>query len=875
MPEVYQEKWARSGQAGSDEPGIFGPVVYGMFFLSGLASLICEVVWFKQFQHLIGGTTFAISVVVASFFAGLSGGAWLAGRWADRRRRLLLVYGLLELALCGLSAAVTTGLADWQLWVGPLLPWLGGGPQLARPVMAGVSLLILLPPTLLMGATLPVLARHMVRERSRVAERLGLLYGLNTLGAAAGTLLAGFVLIEKMGVREAAYVAAMLYGAIGGLAIFLALSGPQSKSRPKSKKTPGTAAVAVTVTVAVARERTEIEPGQVAPRALALAFAVTGFTAIAYEVLWFRLLTYFTLSTVYAFAAMLSVFLLGLVLGSFICARYLARHKDRLLLYAARIQLATAASAMVSIAILGRSRTFLEWFREGWQTLGLTGAAQSDAMVMGLAFISLILPTTVIGLMFPLTGELITTHMGRLGGRVGLLYGLNTLGGVLGSIAAGFVLLPLFGAQASFAVVIGLNLAVYFLLVSSQPGLRGNRLIRREGFSTAIMLAAAWVALGGDYLRHAQTRFTGATVLAFREDADGTFTTLGYQSAHAGRFQQLLVNGRSYANNSPPGRRYMSVLGHLPALLHPDPRRAAVVAIGTGTTVGSLTLHPELEEIWAVDISRNVFDMADHFSPLNNDFLKSPKVRAVVADGRHFLMVTERKFDILTFEPPPPVETGVVNLYSREFYELAKARLAEGGILCQWIPLGMDREVLGRMLIKTVLAAFPHVSLWIPAQDEGVVIASLEPIVLDEARLRARMARAELQRDMSAYGLGRPEQLLATFVTADDALARFAGDAPVVTDNRPRVEYFNAYPRRRFRFSDLDPFKGDVATIMAAPPVDRAKLATARQVVKLLRDAWQAGSRVQAGGALDQALALDPQNPYLKFRRRDLAVIWP
>lgn len=853
---------ARERWSGSTNPPIFS--VYGLFFISGLASLMCEVVWFKQLQLVVGGTAYAASVVVASFFAGLSLGSWAAGTYADRWRRRLRAYGLLELALALVSAAVTLLLSRWQDWAGAFAPWMGTDAALARPVMAVLGLAILLPPTVLMGATLPVLARHVAPGRRFVARRVGSLYAVNTLGAAVGSLVVGFALVGLLGVRDSALVASALYGMVGLTALIVARVWP-GPSRDDAARDSG-------------EDRPDIRgPAYpaVSPNLIAAAFALSGFAAIAYEVLWFRLLTYFTISTVYAFSAMLSVYLLGLVLGAALCARYLAPHKHRLLVYFARAQLLAAAAAAVSAALLGQSRNILA---EVGNLLEKTGLApedaglfsQTDLMVLALALIALLVPATILGLSFPLAGELAAVQRRTLGQQIGRIYALNTLGGVLGALAAGFLLLPMLGSQGSFAAVILVNMAVFAMLYVRAAALRSEPGLGREALATVALLVATWVILGGDYIKRAQTAFTGARVLEFREDAEGTFAVLGYDTPHAGRFQQLVVNGRSYANNAPPGRRYMAALGHLPVLLHPDPKRVAVVAVGTGTTAGAVSLHPEVRELWAVDISAAVFEMAGHFSPINQNFLESNKTRVVVADGRHFLLSSGRRFDVLTFEPPPPIESGVVNLYSREFYRLARSRLAAGGILCQWIPLNLDREALARMLIRSLLDEFPYVSLWLPARAEGIVIASDQPLEIDVAALRRRMMRPLVREDMSAYGLGKVEQLLATFVTAGAGLDAFTGPVPGVTDDRPYVEYFNRVPRQEFRFSNLLRHRQDVNAYVVTPGHGPVRLDRELAVINYLRAAWESEDPVSTSEYLKAAQVLDPGNRYLSYRLAEL-----
>lgn len=837
-------------------------LIHLMFLTSGVASLMCEVVWFKQLQFVLGSSTFAVSVVVACFFGGLAVGSWLAGRWADRSMHPLRLYALLELSLALISALVTLVLSRWQTWIEWLAPWLGPDSQAATPVMLLCSLAILIAPTALMGATLPVLSRYLVRERQQLAQRIGVLYGLNTLGAATGCALVGFVLIGWLGVIETALLASALYLIIatvaGGLTVHERGMLRESSQRPQPPPTPGSPEP-LGMTVASAR-------------VLILVFGLMGFASIAYEVLWFRILACFGIHSVYAFAGMLSVYLLGLVLGSFICARFLAPHKERHVVYFARIQLLIAAAGLVSLALLGRSRNLLESIIHVEQHLGLHYAlAESLAgisPVLWLTLIVLLLPTTLIGIGFPLAVELTVHRMAVLGSRLGTLYSLNTLGGVFGSLLTGFVLLPLLGSLWSFLTMVLLNLFLFGMIVASQSSLRRSRGLWREGVLTAAGLLICFIALGRNYLQDAQTKYEGAQALAFRESTDATFVVLGYAAPHTGPYQQLMINGKSYANNSPPGRRYMGTLGHLPALLHPQPKDALVICIGTGTTVGSLTLQPTIEHVTAVDLCRDVFDVAPYFVPLNNRFNESPKVRSVVADGRHFLLTNPQQYDVLTFEPPPPSDAGVVNLYSREFYQLAKRRMRPGAVLCQWMPLDMDQEILPRMMLQTLRTEFPHVSLWIPSRMEGVAIASMQPLQIDEERLRLRQADPGVRADLAAIGLADPEQLLATFLCADADLAGFVADAPLVTDNRPRIEYFNFYPSKIARFDDVLPYRQRIERYLTCPPTNPAALEQQRQVITHFwfnHDCLAENRLPEALRHAQAALRLDPSNRYAQY----------
>ena len=837
--------------------------IYVMFLASGAASLIYQVVWFKQLQFVLGSSTFAVSMTVAGFFFGLSLGSWLGGKLADRVRRPLGAYALLELALGILAILVTLFLSNWSAWAPGLAP-LVGDPSFKGGLLTVVfSFGTLVLPTMLMGATLPILAKHVVREHTVLAQRIGVLYGVNTLGAAIGCAAVGFVLIGALGVLQSAFAGSLVYLSNA------ALAGVLTRRAARNGSSAATTSVAAPQTSPPAPTdsswRTTV---------LVAVFAVSGFASIAYEVLWFRVLANFQVHTVFAFSAMLATYLVGLVLGAFICARFLAPRKDRLLAYFARLQLLIAVGGLLTVGLLGRSRNMALAFNEWMQPLnsqrGLFDWLAGTTETMFLCVVVLLLPTTLIGISLPLASELTIQHVSVLGRRLGRLYALNTLGGTLGSLTAGFVLVPYLGTQASLTLIVVLNLLLFLVVVASQPSLRGDGRLRRLSVGGIVFVCAGTWILGPRYLTAAQTAFEKARVLAFRETRDATFVVLGYQSEGTGAFQQLLVNGWSYANNSMPGRRYMATLAHLPALLHRDPRSALIGCIGTGTTVGSLTLHPELRKIVAVDLSEAVFDFAPLFVPLNHSFHLEPRVDKVVADVRHYLLRSSQTFDVITFEPPPPHDAGVVNLYSQEFYALAKRRLAAGGVVAQWMPLDFSRQAIPRMMIRTMMAEFPYVSLWIPNRMEGVAIGSMEPLNVDLGEWRRRMQLPGLRDDMAAIGFHSPEDLAATFVAAGRALEGFIGDGPIVTDDRPRIEYFNFYSIDPMRYNDITKHREPIDSYLTAPLADAAVLRTAEQVTHSIwseHEAAAANRLYDARAFLETALKQDPDNAYLRYLR--------
>lgn len=834
-------------------------LVTAIFLASGAASLILQVLWFKQLQFVLGSATVSVSVTVASFFFGLSLGSALGGRIADTVDRPLRIYGLLELALALVSLAVTALLSHWSTWVGWLSPMLDLESPFRLPLMVALSLAILSLPTMLMGATLPFLVKFLTRTQTDLANRIGLLYGFNTLGAAIGTLAVGFVLMGLWGITGSSLVAAALYVCVGGVALFVARSaGPQL---PVVAKAPAQAA----------------GPEVGRPSILIGIFACSGFISIAYEVVWFRFLTNVSTSSVFAFSGMLGVYLLGLVIGALICARLLAPRKDQLLRYFAVTQLLIAVAGTLTLAILGKARVVeaaLSPIVSGLVPVSAQALLGDDVSFFLTCAVALLLPTTLIGISFPLASELTVMQMSALGRRIGTLYALNTIGGVLGSLVAGFLLIPCLGSQWALTVLICLNVLLFVATMLSQSDLLRERSLWRQGAIAASLIAGSLVLFTPHYLERVLTAIEGGNVLELRETRQATYAVVEYQDKAAGTYQQLVVNSKSYANNRPEGRRYMAAMGHYPILLHRGPvETAVVICIGTGTTVGAVSTHAELKSIDAVDLASTVFEVAPHFVPINKQFYQNPKVHQIAADGRHFLLGTKERFDVITLEPPPPHDAGVINLYTEEFYALAKQKMRPGGVLAQWVPLDFSRGMLPKMILKAMMGQFKYVSLWLPSRMEGVAIASDEPLTIDPRALARRMSEPAVAEDLTANGLRSPEDFLATFIAADEKLAAFVGDVPSLTDDRPRLEYYNWYPLRSVSVDELKRLREPVETYVAGAAIDEARLDTARKVADAILDEHKAtadGDASAARAALRLAMKLEPDNSYVGFLDRKL-----
>lgn len=742
--------------------------------LSGACGLTYEVIWLKDLGLWLGQTTAAVALLVGAFLGGLVLGSLLLGPRADRVARPLVLFAVLEACTAVLGAGVTHGLG-WLIHAG-----LGvSGPLPARAVEAFVVVLL---PTFAMGGTLPALARAVTSERSHLGVRVGLVYAFNTFGAAVGCLTAGLWVIGRLGISATGELAAVGNLLVAAAALLLARGEGTAHAAPQE---------------AAPVERDARLPGTTV---LLVAFAVSGVTSISYENLWFRLLASFLPASTYTFSILLSTFLLGLVLGGFWYAARLARGGATLARFG-ELQFLLAVSALLSLVLLGEGRVFKAL---------LPGGDRLAALAM--ALLTVLPPCVVLGAVFPLVTDLSVEKVATLGSRIGWLYSASTLGGIVGSLSTGFVLVPVFGTQRTYAVMLLLNvgLALWGLWRA------GER--RRTRLLALGLVPLGLLVLPSSFVVRGIGAFDDSRTLEVREGRDGTLAVLEYDqdtvcgsklhdcSRCAGQsfhHRQLIFGSVSYASTVMPAKRYMRALAHLPMMLHPAPRDVLQICFGTGTTASSFVQHPELRSLTIADLNSDVFAMAPYFAESNRGVLKDPRVVPVVEDGRHYLAASREVFDVISLEPPPPTAAGAVSLYSREFYQLARARLGPNGVLAQWMPVEQQSDRVNRMLLKTMLETFDDVTLWMPSRLEGVAVGSVGKQEIDLERLEQRWS-PQVAADFHDVGVEGVTHLSSSLMMNRAELEKWVGDAPAVTDDFPAVEHFMAHEDHDFELGALD-----------------------------------------------------------------------
>ena len=776
-----------------------------LFFLSGATGLIYELLWVRVLYQSFGSTIQSVTTVVAAYMGGLGLGAWLLGRIADRSPRPAVLYGWLEIAIgvFGIVSPLVLGFAHW-VYIGTAGALaLGAGASVA--LRFGLAALVLLIPTTLMGGTLPVLTRAMMGEdRGLLKSSLGRLYGLNTLGAMTGTALAGFCLIEFVGVRASLWGTAALNLAIGTAAILFA----RGQASPDPAREPGEAPVLTH------------DPF----RTLALVLlGLTAFASLLNEIAWTRVLIMVVGGSTYAFTLILLVFLLGIGLGSVIVARRGMPRADT----------AAAAGLAQGVAGVGAAGLFIffgflpSYIIAVFQIADLSAA--SRLLLMGVAVGAVVLiPAIGMGMTFPLLADLTARRREARAADVGAAYALNTIGSILGAVLTGFVLVVALGTQVTLRVGLIVNgIAALALAILAARGIAegsadDRRLRVRVLTAGALGMAALVAALAApgwstrlidlgptiyarqrmdQAARRAFLTHSGVRQLAFRE---GPNATVSVWEGEAGR--SLRVNGK--VDGSDRGDMDTQVmLGLAPAVARPGAQSAFVIGYGTGVTARVLAAVPGMTRVKVAELEPSVLQMDTLFLGVNDGVLARPNVRVVIDDARSALQLDRARYDLIVSEPSNPWVAGVATLYTQEFFGIVRARLADDGVFCQWIQLYQLPLPIVAGIVRNLRDVFPYVHIWFGGTADLVVLASPRPLTYDRKWLAQLLGSDGSFRALSREWLSveSPDQYFGRLLLGDSGTAGLVGRASFHhSDDRPRLEFVAA---RRF----LDPGAGAYA----------------------------------------------------------------
>jgi len=754
-------------------------LIYLLFFASGASGLIYEVVWVRQFGQLFGSTVYSAAVVTSIYMCGLGLGGYLAGRWIDQKIRTdpsapVRAYGLFELGIAVLASGILMALplvatvaAEASSYVQMENGWYRLS-AISSAVRYGSAVIMLTPITLLMGGTLTLLIRHLVGDDIESAGRhVGVLYGINTAGAALGCLLCDTLFVPAFGLQRTQLlaIALNLFAATG--ALVLGRTTAPASLGAKSNWEPGQ------------RDSTVAW--------VALAIGLSGFAAMAMQIVWFRYLISLLGAYRPVFSILLTVILLGIWLGSLLGGALSSRTGRPATVYAA----ALAGFAVWALAALwnfdvDRTRLAAEWIMnpEAAPMPFYRHLMTSVAWVVGP-------PALLSGMAFPLANAVVQRARDRVGERAGLLYLANTVGGVTGSLLAGFWLLPRLGIQNSATVVACSVIVAIFAITRASAGTeKPARSIHAVAGMTVLISAVVWSALpeGALLARSRPQLLADEHVIAVREGVNETITIID----RAGTELVLFTNGHSMSGTNFGAQRYMRAFAHIPVFLSDRIENVMVMCFGVGNTANALLMNPALQRLDVVDISADILEHSNYFERVNGRPLEDPRVRVHINDARqHLRMDVDVQYDLITGEPPPIAFAGVGNLYTRDFYELARARLREGGLVTYWMPLNQIGESVARSAVAAFLEVFPGAVLLSGYRHQLIMIGRKNaPIEFDPDAMRRQIdVIPGLYDELRWLSLEEPADVAATLAATAATMRSATEGYPTLTDDHPLMEY--------------------------------------------------------------------------------------
>lgn len=761
-----------------------------LFFLSGFSALVYEVLWTRLLSLTFGSTIEAISAVVTAFMAGMAFGSYFAGKLCNNKNSTLLQYAVTELGI-GVSSLLLyfllMALPDIHSYFHDIVSISFDSPLFHEKGYITEFILIFIPATLI-GATFPLMVKLYITSRNYLGEGISIIYTLNTLGAVFGAFLTGFFLIKTLGVRNTLFIAVTINIILAAASLLIKRF---NLLLIEDKPIPPDTFISNPV-------NTQKSPSIRSATILAV-LTISGFTSLAYQIAWTRLLTLVIGNSVYAFSIILTTFLAGISIGSFLLIKHIDRIKDRIYLLGI-LQLLLSISVLIIMPI----GDFLPVIFIYLYRLFPTGFIDIVIIQFLVSFSIILIPTVLIGISFPLAARIYTKNIEGIGEGMGRLYSFNTVGALFGSFISGFYLIPGLGTQSTIILMAGLNLLssiflalqadyrkksyrmiipatsipVFILLISINHTWNSN-LLNRGVYIYAEILKK--IPEFGGNLSDFSKEFK---LLYYKEGREGTVAV----SRSSDRVISMQINGKTDASTSVADMQTQIMISALPLLLHPNPDNVALIGLGSGISLGTAEIFP-VKHIDCIEIIPEVVSANRYFSRFNHHSLDDQRINLVVGDARHYLSSSKQKYDVIINEPSNPWIAGSSNLFTLEFFKIAKARLNQDGIMCQWFNLyTIDTREL-KILLNTFRTVFPHTTLWAFSQEDLIILGSGTPIKLDDNLLDSAFDNPEIKRELIRADILDKNQIQGAYLAGNKEIEILRKGADINTDNRPIIEF--------------------------------------------------------------------------------------
>jgi spermidine synthase len=768
------------------------------FFATGAAGLIYEILWNKTLVLFMGNTAYALATLLTVFMGGLALGAWIGGKLAPDGPKALRLYGTLEILLGIYCLALPFLLPLTQPLFETVYQSVGDSIVAMSLIQFLILGLLLLIPTTLMGATLPILVRFITTSLGDLSRSIGTLYALNSGGAFVGAMLAGFVIVPKLGITSSYYVAVTINIVVGVTCMILA-------SRVKE---------ATTAKVVTEDEPVEATGARFGTGLLLFGFGLSGFAAMVYQVAWTRAITLAIGSYSYAFTLIAGAFILGLTVGSLVIGRFGDRPVARWILPGLPILIAW--SALFTVPALGNLP-----IRVTQLMLSTQDFASLETAYFFAIFLIILLPTFGMGGLLPLVARHLARTRSDAGRVVGIAYSSNTIGTILGAFTCGFVSIPLIGMRNS--ILLGTALSAIVGAVFLHAALRDRKkplpaaaagallvihaalIMAMPAWDKAVISSGPWInssvyARSGDAPgEQIRSEMKGHDIVFYREGVTGVVTVV----KKAGLPLRLYVGGKNEAIDLSPTQNW---LGHLPNFLRPNAKRALVIGLGSSATLGSVARHKNIEHIDCVEISAGVVEAVRlYFSDINRDVLNDPRVHLRIGDGRQHLEYSDSQYDIIVSQPANPWLAGASAMFTQECFESMKRHLRPGGLACIWFGGFKMPPHTFQSLCATWGSVWKHPSLWQSAGDgDYLFIGSSEPLSIDFDAVAAKMREPLIAEHLNVILLPTPAHAFGYLLAADDGLRKLGEGQPTNTDDNSRIAYDT--PLSMWRSYTLDIF---------------------------------------------------------------------
>jgi spermidine synthase len=745
-------------------------MLFAVLFFSGVSALIYQIVWIRKFGLVFGVDVFTMATVLSAFMGGLAIGSIIFGRLVDRIKNPLSLFMLLEFGI-GLFAFLFP--LTFKGLIGlytPIIQKFGLSEYSAQLIKFIFSFVYLLIPTTLMGGTLPVIFKFFVKQLKNLGWHISNLFAINNLGAVIGCFLAGFILIRTFGLTTSLYIAACI-NLINAIVVFLVFRNIPEKNVVIDK---------VSNLSSIAVENNKLPKPLL--HLVLWVFAIEGFTTLAFEVIWTRIFIGFSFDkTTYFYSVIVLGFVFGLSLGSFLISKWVDKRKN-LVTILASLEILIGLFSLALLIIFSKLSLMLNLQRtifDPW--IKIIGKEYL------MFFLILLIPATLTGMVYPIVSKLYADNIEKLGKRMGMIGFLDTIGSVLGSFIAGFILIPIFGVVISFITIVILNVILGALLLFFNKLM--NRRLKIIMISWTLILSVLLFLKVPDKKYFSwwdKSRYEIWTnfvekIPFYYEGVDATVTLRQYHT-----FTSLNINGHNTAYTSVKDQIPNRMLGYIPYMVHAHPKRAMVIGFGLGFTVESL-VQPEIDTVDVAEISLGVIKSGLAMNSWNNSVLKHPKVHKYLEDGRDFLFKTKARYDIITSNAVHPRLSN--NIYTQDFYELCKNRLNKGGIMCQWATPNWMNEMEFKAQVKAFINVFKYCQLWYLNEYSTILIGSDEPIKIDYKLIAERFTNPKVKDDLSNIMMTEPYEFVSQFSMEKDALVKYCANAPSNTDDFPIVEF--------------------------------------------------------------------------------------